>query len=76
MKQYGNPAMFPEKLVERCLKLFSYPGDVILDPFNGAGTTTYVSRKNNRHYLGIDIDKKYCDVAERRLNCEYEKRKK
>ncbi|MCY4418238.1 MAG: site-specific DNA-methyltransferase [Cytophagales bacterium] len=66
MKEYGHPAMFPEKLVERVLKLFSYQDDIVLDPFNGAGTTTYVAQKLNRHFLGIDISKAYCESAKRR----------
>lgn len=68
MKEYGHPAMFPEELVERCLKLFSYRNDIILDPFNGAGTTTYVAKLLDRKYIGIDISEKYCDVAKCRLN--------
>jgi DNA modification methylase len=43
MKKYDHPAMFPEALAERVLKLFSYKNDIILDPFNGAGTTTAVA---------------------------------
>ncbi|MCX7728301.1 MAG: site-specific DNA-methyltransferase [Bacteroidia bacterium] len=67
MKDWGHPAMFPEKLVERALKLFSFQGDVILDPFNGVGTTTFVARKLKRNYLGIDISKEYCKKAEERM---------
>lgn len=67
MKKYGHPAMFPEKLVERVLKLFSFKGDVVLDPFNGVGTTTLVSCKLSRKYLGIDVSKEYCKVAKERL---------
>ncbi|MBN1166610.1 MAG: site-specific DNA-methyltransferase [Methanospirillaceae archaeon] len=67
MKQFDHPAMFPEELVERCLKLFSYQGDVILDPFNGAGTTTAVAQRLKRHYIGIDISSQYCATAEERL---------
>lgn len=67
MKEYGHPAMFPEELVNRCLKLFSYQNDIVLDPFNGAGTTTYVAAKINRHYLGIDISQEYCNTAINRL---------
>ena len=67
MKQYGHPAMFPEELVERCLKLFSYKGDVVLDPFNGAGTTTFVANKLGRKYIGIDMSESYCKVAEDRI---------
>lgn len=67
MKKYNHPAMFPEKLVERVLKLFSFEKDIILDPFNGVGTTTYVSRKLNRRYLGIDVSEDYCKTAINRL---------
>ena len=67
MKQYDHPAMFPEELVNRCLKLFSFTDDIILDPFNGAGTTTAVASKINRRYLGIDISDEYCNTAEKRL---------
>jgi len=68
MKRYGHPAMFPEELVERVLKLFSFKGDIILDPFNGVGTTTAVAKRLSRNYLGIDISKEYCKKAEERLN--------
>lgn len=66
MKVFGHPAMFPEELVERVLKLFSYENDIILDPFNGVGTTTLVARKLNRVYIGIDTSPDYCNVAEKR----------
>ncbi len=66
MRQYGHPAMFPEHLVERVLKLFSYRNDVILDPFNGAGTTTAVAKRLGRRYLGIDISEEYCRIARER----------
>ena len=68
MKEYEHPAMFPEALVERVLKLFSYRNDVVLDVFNGAGTTTYVAKILGRRYLGIDISSDYCRMAERRVN--------
>lgn len=67
MKKYEHPAMFPEELVIRLLKLFSYKNDIVLDPFNGVGTTTAVARKLNRRYLGIDISKEYCQKASQRL---------
>lgn len=70
MKDYDHPAMFPTELVYRALKLFSYKGDVILDPFNGAGTTTFVAKETGRKYLGIDISQKYCQIAEKRLLTE------
>ena len=68
MKEFGHPAMFPENLVERVLKLFSFKNDVVLDPFNGAGTTTVVAKKTGRRYLGIDISQEYCDTAEKRIS--------
>jgi DNA modification methylase len=67
MKNYGHPAMFPEELVRRGLKLFSFKNDLILDPFNGVGTTTKVAHELNRNYLGIDNAKKYCNVAQKRI---------
>ena len=67
MKKYGHPAMFPEELVERVLKLFSFKGDIILDPFNGVGTTTAVAKRLSRNYIGIEISEEYCKKAEERL---------
>jgi len=67
MKEYGHDAMFPEELARRAIKLFSYKNDIVLDPFNGAGTTTKVSRELERQFIGIDIDSKYCEIAEKRL---------
>ncbi len=67
MKQFDHPAMFPEELASRVMKLFSFKNDIILDPFNGVGTTTSVAKRLERRYLGIDISKKYCDKAIKRL---------
>jgi DNA modification methylase len=66
MKEFEHPAMFPEELAARVLKLFSFEGDLILDPFNGAGTTTAVAKKLNRSFLGIDVSEKYCEAARKR----------
>jgi DNA modification methylase len=73
MKELGHPAVFPEALATRVLKLFSFSGDVILDPFNGVGTTTAVARRLRRRALGIDIDPGYCETARRRMEAEEEK---
>jgi DNA modification methylase len=70
MKEYNHPAMFPEELVSRLLKMFSYQDDIVLDPFNGAGTTTLVAYKLNRKFIGIDISPVYCQTAEKRLDDE------
>lgn len=68
MREFGHPAMFPEELAVRVIKLFSFVGDIVLDPFNGAGTTTAVARKLGRKFVGIDISQEYCDAAQKRLN--------
>jgi len=68
MKSYGHPAMFPEELARRVIKLFSFKDDIVLDPFNGVGTTTFVARQLGRKYIGIDISKEYCDKAEKRMS--------
>ncbi len=67
MKDYNHPAMFPEEMPRRLIKLFSYKNDIVLDPFNGAGTTTLVSWKLHRRFIGIDVSKQYCDTALQRL---------
>ena len=67
MKEFGHPAMFPEEIPRRLLKLFSYRGDLVLDPFNGAGTTTLVAWKNSRRFIGIDISLQYCQKAIERI---------
>ena len=67
MKKYDHPAMFPEKLAERVIKLFSFRDDVVLDPFNGIGTTCVVAKNLMRKYIGIDISKEYCKKTEDRL---------
>jgi len=71
MKEFDHPSMFPEEIPYRLMKLFSYEGDIVLDPFNGVGTTTLVARKLNRPYIGIDISEKYCEMARKRIE-EYE----
>ena len=68
MKEFGHPAMFPENLVERVLKLFSFKNDLILDPFNGVGSTTKVAKKLHRRYIGIDLSEEYCNTARNRIN--------
>jgi len=67
MKDYHHPAMFPEELPRRLMKLFSYKNDIVLDPFNGAGTTTLVAWKLHRRFIGIDVSQQYCDMALQRL---------
>ncbi len=67
MREFGHPAMFPEELARRVMLLFSFRGDIVLDPFAGVGTTCVAARRNMRHFLGIDISPDYCSAAEDRL---------
>jgi DNA modification methylase len=73
MKEFGHPAMFPEELAERVIKLFSFKGDIVLDPFNGVGTTSVVAKKLGRIYVGIDISEEYCRKAIERIEKEERK---
>jgi DNA modification methylase len=58
----------PIKLIERLIKASSNEGMTILDPFMGSGSTALASKNLNRNFIGIEIDKKYCDYAKKRLN--------
>lgn len=69
-KRVGHPAPFPVELPRRCIKLFSFVGDTILDPFLGSGSTLLACLQTGRVGIGVDIDKKYCELAKRRLLTE------
>lgn len=71
-KRIGHPAPFPKELPYRCIKLFSYIGDVVFDPFAGSGTTLIVAQNNQRKAIGIEIDKDYCELAKLRVTKETE----
>ncbi|ADC65735.1 DNA methylase N-4/N-6 domain protein [Ferroglobus placidus DSM 10642] len=66
-KRVGHPAPFPEELPYRCIQLFTFKGDVVLDPFVGSGTTCVAALKTGRHFIGIDIEEKYVEIAKRRI---------
>lgn len=66
-KAIGYPAPFPEELPKRCIQLYSFEGDTVLDPFIGSGTTAVVAKKLGRNYLGFDIDRDYVELAENRI---------
>ncbi len=68
----GHPAAFPIELPKRCIKLFSFIDDMVLDPFLGSGSTLIAANLNNRKGIGVDIDKDYCDIAINRLEKETE----
>lgn len=67
-KKIGHPAPFPVELPHRLINLYSYEGDVILDPFCGSGSTFIAAWQNNRRYIGYDIKKEYVELAEKRIN--------
>jgi len=66
-KAGGHPAAFPGELPRRLIKLFSFKGDTVLDPFNGSGTTTAVARSLGRYGIGFDVEAGYCEFAAKRL---------
>lgn len=67
-KSIGHPAPFPEELPHRLIQLYSFKGDVILDPFCGSGTTCLAALKNDRYYIGYDIKPEYVKLANARIN--------
>jgi len=69
-KKVGHPAPFPVELPKRCIKLFTYVNDVVLDPFLGSGTTLIAANLSGRRGIGVEIDRKYCDTAVQRLKRE------
>ncbi len=69
-KRVGHPAPFPVELPRRCIKLFSFVGDSVLDPFLGSGSTLLACVETERKGIGVDIDKKYCELAKQRLLTE------
>jgi site-specific DNA-methyltransferase (adenine-specific) len=66
-KRVGHPAPFPEELPQRLIQLYSFKGDVVLDPFMGSGTTALAALKAGRRFVGYEIDKAYIKLAERRI---------
>lgn len=66
----GHPAAFPVELPKRCLKLFSFVGDTVLDPFMGSGSTLIACCQHGRKGIGVDIDMAYCKIAIDRLKKE------
>lgn len=63
-----HPTQKPEKLVAKLVLASSNPGDIVLDPFLGSGTTSVVAKKLGRRYIGIELDEAYCCLAQKRLD--------
>lgn len=68
MKGIGHPAMFPVELPYRLIKMLSWKDAIILDMFNGAGTTGVACEQLGRKYIGIEMSKKYCDLTIKRIH--------
>lgn len=66
-KKIGHPAPFPVELPRRFIELYTYKGDLVLDPFLGAGSTAIAARDSARHFVGYDLDQKYIDIALARM---------
>jgi len=63
-----HPACFSDELASRVIKLYSWKGNLVLDPFAGIGTTLVAARRLGRRYLGFDVSEDYCDIANGQLD--------
>ena len=72
-RRVGHPAPFPVELPQRLIELYTWRGDVVLDPFMGVGSAAVAAVRTGRHYLGYDTDEGYVDVARRRAAAELER---
>jgi len=66
----NHPAPYPVELAERLVRMFSFVGDTVLDPFLGTGTTTIAAAKTGRDSTGFEVDSQYFDMARRRIEVE------
>lgn len=73
-EQTIHPCQFPEDLIARIVRATTDPGDLVFDPYMGAGTVAVVARDEGRHFIGAEIERRYFDVAMRRLSGEPDKR--
>ncbi len=65
-----HPAPYPIELAERLIRMFSFVGDTVLDPFLGTGTTSIAAAKSGRNSIGFEIDEHYFDLAQKRVSNE------
>ena len=72
-KKVQHPAPFPVDLPERLIRLYTYVGDTVLDPFMGSGSTAVAAARNGRNYVGYDLDPEYVAIAEARVANEGER---
>lgn len=64
----GHPAVMPVALAERCIRLSTWPGEVVLDPFAGSGTTLVAAKRLSRRGIGVERSERYCEMAALRLS--------
>ncbi|MEN8041164.1 MAG: site-specific DNA-methyltransferase [Actinomycetota bacterium] len=67
-RRVGHPAPFPVELPRRLIELYTFEGDLVLDPFLGSGTTAVAAVESNRHYVGYELSAEYLEIAERRIH--------
>lgn len=67
-REQNHPCPFPEEIARRLIKLFSFVGDTVLNPFVGSGTTAMVAKQLQRNYIGFDLNPTFCKVSENRLS--------
>ena len=65
---HGHPAPFPVELASRAVRLSTWPGEVVLDPFMGTGSTLVAARALGRRAIGVEVSERYCEMAARRLS--------
>src|SRR5690606_15415311 len=66
-RRVGHPAPFPVDPPEQLIRLYTYAGDLVLDPFMGSGSTLVAAARLGRRYVGYDLDPEYVAIAERRV---------
>jgi site-specific DNA-methyltransferase (adenine-specific) len=66
-RRVGHPAPFPVEVARRCIRLSTWPGETVLDPFAGTGTTLVAARQLGRRAIGIERSERYCEMAVARL---------
>ncbi|MHA1657286.1 MAG: DNA-methyltransferase [Candidatus Heimdallarchaeota archaeon] len=72
-KRVGHPAPFPVELPYRCIQLYTFQGDVVLDPMIGSGSTAIAALRSNRHFVGYDISREYVEICNQRIQNEKKK---
>lgn len=66
-KRIGHPAPFPLQLPRRLIDLYTFAGDLVLDPFMGSGSTAIAAKQAGRHYVGYDTNVDYIELARKRI---------